>query len=209
MKTVYSKRLTKKYCKRVADGLWNDKITPFYAKRVEQIFHQFLYHMYETIFRPWYWDQDWKKLNLSDEIVKHTNEMIAKFHRSTGIHPGMFRSYLETVPKCKRGRRKKKEPKEKPIRKLRNPQGYKIHVREVGGKQVWHNVIAEPAFSIRGYEFFICHYNGLWTVSDVTTGRRVWDDTRYKVAIQRAREQIEQNFDKYVAYVNALIKNEE
>jgi len=200
----FTKRLTKKYCKRVADGLWDDTITPFYARKVQMICQHYFDHKYLTVFRPWYWEQDWKTLNLVEEHEKHFKAMSAELQKKTGIHLGMLNSYLKDIPKRRRGKRKPRNKKEQSIRKLRNPQGYKIHVREVGGKHVWHDIIAELAFSHKGYDFFICHYNGLWTVSDVTAGRRIYASHSYKLAIKTAREYIEENFDKYVEQVKKL-----
>ncbi|GEB35957.1 hypothetical protein BPA01_55370 [Brevibacillus parabrevis] len=68
--------------------------------------------------------------------------------------------------------------------------------------------LVNPVFQYQGYEFFIAHYQGRWTVSDIVSGARIVRDTRYKRAVKYAKGLIEKHFDRYVAMVERLRQEE-
>ncbi|GED55862.1 hypothetical protein EDM54_24210 [Brevibacillus borstelensis] len=183
------------------------KLKPVHFRCVSNTISDYIDRKYITEWRPWWYDQidNWNSMSLADEHKKFFDKCLQEIQEWTGIDMEKYHKYFELnhkeKPKKRRVNRKPRKEKEKPIRKLRNPRVYKIHVNLGGGATEWRSIIAEPAFQYRGYEFFIAHYEGWWCVSDVATGRRIVEHDRYKKAIEIAKERIERNFDKYVAQV--------
>ncbi|WP_409346804.1 hypothetical protein [Paenibacillus sp. MBLB4367] len=199
--SAFKKRLQKKYFSRVAAGLANGKLSPFYARRALKCIQRFFFIKYVTEFQPWWWDQfdNWGKLDLTTEHRRYVEEWNAEIERISGIDQKQFDSYLDQMPKLpKRDRKPRKEKPEPPVRKLRKPEEFRIADRD----GTTRTVTGEIAFSIGGYDFSIHHNSRSWVVSDVAIGAAISYSQRYKDAVKLARELIEKHFDKYVDQVN-------
>ncbi|USG64008.1 hypothetical protein NDK47_17820 [Brevibacillus ruminantium] len=189
------------------------KLKPVHFRCVDKTFGDYIAKKYITEFQPWWYDQinNWGSMSLSEEYKKFYDKSIQDLQEWTGIDMDKYHQYFKLNHKDKpkkRGNRKPRKEKEQPIRRLRNPREYKIHVRLGDGTTEWQTIIGEPAFQYRGYEFFIAHYYGAWVVSDVAAGRRIATHDRYKMAIKIAKERIEKHFDSYVARVSKFRQEE-
>lgn len=206
-------KILKIVARQINSGDFN-KLKPAHFRCIRKTFADYIDNKYLYEWRPWWYDQieNWGNMSLAEEHKKFFDQCLQELQAWTGIDTEKYHQYFELnhkdEPKKQRTNRKPRKEKEQPIRRLRNPQGYKIHVNLGGGSTEWQPIIAEPAFQYRGYEFFIAHYDGCWVVSDVATGRRIaWHD-RYKKAIQIAKERIEKHFDQYVSLVEQLREEE-
>ncbi|MBH0331467.1 hypothetical protein ABH14_16965 [Brevibacillus brevis] len=183
------------------------KLKPVHFGCVDKTISNFIIKKYVTEFHPWWYDQfdNWRNLDFQAELNKHYDKTIQELQKWVGIDMEQYQQYFQLNhkkdPTKQRSNRKPRKQREQPIRKLRNPQEFKIRVN-VKLNPTWQSIIAEPAFHYRGYDFFIAHYGGRWVVSDVATGCRVASNKRYKKAIQLAKERIEKNFDVYVHRVD-------
>jgi len=189
------------------------KLKPVHFRCVDKTISDYITKKYITEWQPWWYDQGCNRssMSLKDEHKKFFDQCRKELQAWTGIDMEKYRQYFELnhkdKSKRKRGNRKPRKEKKQPIRKLRNPREYKIRVNE-GNDPTWKTIIAEPAFQYKGYEFFIAHYEGRWTVSDVVSGARIARDTRYKRAVKYAKGLIEKHFDRYVAMVERLRQEE-
>lgn len=196
----YSKRLTKKWLKRVADGLSSGETVPnFYTYRVLMILHWFYDYQYLTVFRPWWYEQNWTEKKLVDEHQRHFVETDQKFKEWSGIDAKLFVELLklERDGRKKRNRKPRKEKSEPPIRKLRNPRQFEVKMRN----GTTEYVTGEIAFRHGEHEYFIYHTGYRWCVSDVEMGAAITYDRRYNEAVRRGKEIIEGNYDKYVEFL--------
>lgn len=195
---VYKKRQLKKYFRRVADGMKRGKITPFYANKVADWVSWYIDHKYLTEFRPWWYEQDWGKHDLTAEQIRHFEKWDAEMEQISGLDLKRLNEFRMSIPKrVKLQPRPLRKEKEHPIRKLRNPQLFRI--KTYSG---YEYVTGEMVFEINGHAFFAHHNGNAWVVSDVAIGAAVTKDQRYKRAVQRAREIIESQFDQYLEFVN-------
>lgn len=188
------------------------KLKPVHFRCVDKTFGDYIAKKYITEFQSWWYDQinNWGSMSLSDEHKKFFDRCHQELQSWTGIDMEKYRQYYSLNHKNEQKRQRKRKPrkqKEQPIRKLKSPREYKIHVIEPDGP-TWKTIIAEPAFQCRGYEFFIAHYNGRWVVSDVASGRMIAWHHRYKMAIKIAKERIEKHFDAYVSQITKLKQEE-
>lgn len=181
------------------------KLKPVHFRCVDKTISGYIEKKYFSEFRPWWYEQfdHWGKMTLGEEYGKFFDKTLQEIQKWTGIDMDKYHQYFELnhkkQPKKERSTRKPRKEKEQPIRRLRNPQEFKIRLVN-DGELSWENILGELAFQYRGYEFFIAHL-GEWVVSDVAVGCRIAGHARYKMAIQIAKERIEKNFDKYVAQV--------
>lgn len=188
------------------------ELKPVHFRCIDKTISDYTAKKYITEWRPWWYDQidDWSSERLKEEYKRFFEKTYQELQEWTGIDMEKYRQYFElnhkNVPKQTRKRKERKE-KEQPIRKLRNPQEYKIRVNK-GNGPIWETIIAEPAYQYQGYEFFIAHYQNRWVVSDPITGARIASDVRYKIAVKLAKERIEKNFEKYVAMVDKFRQEE-
>ncbi|CAI6073137.1 hypothetical protein [Cohnella sp. JJ-181] len=190
----FKKRQLKKYFRRAAGGMKRGKLTPFYANRVAEWVSWYIDHKYMTEFRPWWYDQDWSKYDLSAEHHRYFEKWATEMERISGIDHKRLNEYRLSIPKRKRLQpRPPRKEKEQPVRKLRNPQLFRI--KTYGG---YEYVTGEKVFEINGHSFFIHRNSGVWVVSDVTIGASVIYDERYKRAVERARTIITDNLDQYL-----------
>lgn len=196
-------RLRNKYFKRVVEGQKLGIMHLFYARRAAYLINIMFDHKYLTVFRPWWYEQDWTKHSLGTEAPKFYRETGADIELTTGINLKSLNEYLKQFPKRPRSERKSKDPKELPIRRLRNPEYFQITV--YGNNKPEKQVVkGEKAFSFKGYDFFIRYDDAYgWVVSDVVAGFRLAYSSRYKLAIKMAKEIIGNNFDKYVEKIGA------
>ncbi|RXZ84445.1 hypothetical protein EBB07_00010 [Paenibacillaceae bacterium] len=196
----FKKRLQKKYYSRVATGLQDGSITPFYANRARIIYGRLIDRKYVTEFRPWWYDQfdRWSELSLTEEQNKFFDECRTVFEQLSGIDYDKFKDYIKQLPERNRKPRQRKEKPDPPVRKLRKPERFRIRMNKDGIVEV----AGEKVFSVEGYDFFIHRSGGYWSVSDATCGARLYSDERYKKAVKRAYEIIEKNFDNYVDLVS-------
>lgn len=186
------------------------KLRPVHFQCISKTFSDYIDKKYITEWRPWWYDQieNWGNMSLGEEHKKFFDQCWQELQAWTGIDMEKYHQYFELnhkdEPKKQRTNRKPRKEKEQPIRNLKNPGLYRIHINLGNGITEWQTIFAEPAFKYRGYEFFIAHYDGCWVVSDVALGKRIaWHD-RYKKAIQIAKERIEQRFDQYVSMVEQV-----
>ncbi|MFC8686343.1 hypothetical protein [Brevibacillus porteri] len=182
------------------------KLKPVHFRCVDTTISDYIDKKYITEWQPWWYDQfdNWTSMSLKEEHKKFFDQCQEELQTWTGIDMEKYHQYFDLNHKKEQKSQAKPKPRKErvqPIRKLRNPREYKIHVNLGGGKTEWRTIIAEPAFQYRGYEFFIAHYEGWWCVSDVTGGRRIAEHDRYKKAIEIAKERIEKHYDSYVSQV--------
>lgn len=203
----FKKRLTKKILKRVAAGLSSGKPIPkFYTYRAMLIMQWFYDHQYLTVFQPWWYDQDWRKFKLKDEVKRHYAETDKRFQAWSGIDSNQFVKLLN-AEKAERGEKSERKPKPRkekpnpPIRKLRKPQQFEIGWRSGNGEIVRKTVTGELAFRHGDHDFFIYHNGDSWCVTDVVMGAVIARDERYKRAIERAKKIIAEHYEKYVKTV--------
>lgn len=189
-----TKRLTKKYFNRVSEAQKTGHEVPFfYLSKTREIVSEFVDNQYMTVFRPWWYEQDWSKYELADEMKRNYQETIRKAEEKWSIDVRKIgQEYMsrKRVQKPK-PRKQKAEP---PIRRFRNPEVFSIKLRS--GE--WVGVEGELAFEIQGYKFFIYRIESYWGVADVITGALIKRGDTYKKAVKQARERIVSNFDKYV-----------
>lgn len=194
-------RLRNKYFKRVVEGQKLGIMKEFYAKRAAYLINLIFDYKYLTVFRPWWYEQNWTEHPLEIEAPKFHRETAADIELSIGINLKSLNEYLKQLPKRPSRKRKEKEPKEQPIRKLRHPESFEISVFEKG-QQAKQTVIGEKAFSIQGYDFFIRYQETHgWVVSDKELGLMVTYSPRYKLAVKEAKQRMENNFIKYIEMV--------
>lgn len=200
MKT-FKKRLQKKFMSKVASGIKDGTITPFYAKRSQEIISHYIDYKYLTEFRPWWYSDEifakWGEFDLVAEHKRHFDKWIKEIEFMYNLDFNALSEYYKTMPKRKQNRKPKKEKLPALIRKLLNPEEFTIRnfnrLKKVEG---------ERCFSVKGYDFFIRREGSFWIVSDVMCGMAVLSHERYKKAVQNSRERIEQHFDKYIEFVN-------
>lgn len=191
---IRTKRLQKKFLKIVADCLSSGKQVPsFYFLKAEKHFNEFQIIRYVEEFRPMLTEID-AELNWEDLYVEHIKKTNAKYQEKYGVDTQLLcrYSYAMRQNKSKRSRKARKEHPAPPIRKLRNPRMYKITTRNDPN----YRVLGEPAFEYRGLRFFVHHFQGKWTVSEVESGLQVATDERYKRVIARAKQLVESNYDR-------------
>jgi hypothetical protein len=203
----FKKRLTKKILKRVAAGLSSDKPIPkFYTYRAMLIMQWFYDHQYLTVFRPWWYDRDWTKMDFVETVKQHYAETDKRFQAWSGIDSNQFVKLLNEE-KAERGEKPERKPKPRkeksdpPIRKLRKPQQFEIGWRSGIGEIVRKTVTGELAFRHGDHDFFIYHNGDNWCVTDVAVGAVVARDERYKRAVERAKQIIAEHYEKYVQMV--------
>lgn len=191
---IRTKRLRKKFLKIVADCLSNGKEVPrFYFLKVEKHFDEFQLTRYVEEFRPMLDEID-ADLNWQDLRVEHIKKVNAEYQKKYGVDTRLLcrYSYAMRQNEPKRARKARKKRPAPPVRKLRNPRMYKITTRNDPN----YRVLGEPAFEYRDLRFFVHHFRGKWTVSEVESGLQVATDERYKRVIARAKQLVESNYDK-------------
>ncbi|WP_068775818.1 hypothetical protein [Paenibacillus sp. FJAT-26967] len=198
MKTA-TKRVRKKFLARAAKLLAKGKISRFYILRAKNEIGLMFDRSYLNIFRPWWYDQfdRWSELNFREEHEKFFENAAVEIEKETRISLESLQEAYNRLPKRPERVRKYREPKPQPIRKLKNPEEFKIRVHENGVKK-FLSVIGEKVFVIRDYDFFIRHDGTFWVVSDVKTGGAVSKSWSYKDAVAEAKKRIEENFDQYL-----------
>ncbi|MCY9593743.1 hypothetical protein PC41400_21675 [Paenibacillus chitinolyticus] len=194
-----TKRFRKKYLSRAAKSITTGKISRFHILRAKNEINLMFDRGYLNVFRPWWYDQSdrWNELDFRVEYKKHALATAAEIENKTRINLKKLQEDYDRLPKHPPRIRKYREPKPQPIRKLKNPEEFKIIVLENGVKKVL-SVIGEKVFVVRGYDFFIRHDGTFWVVSDVKTGAAVSKSVGYKDAVAVAKKRIEENFDQYL-----------
>ncbi|MEK0313721.1 hypothetical protein [Cohnella sp. 56] len=192
----FKKRQLKKYFRRAAEGMKRGKLTPFYAHRIAEWVSLYIDNKYLTEFRPWWYDQGCRhtKSDLAAEYKRHFEKWFAEMEQISGIELMPINEFRRSLPKRVKLRpRQMRKEKEQPIRKLRNPQLFRIRTNK--GNEY---VTGEKVFEINEHAFFAHHNGDVWVVSDVAIGAAITYDRRYKRAVERAREVIERRFDQYL-----------
>lgn len=196
------KRLQKKYLKRVAEGQRTGCEIPFfYTSKAFDIASQYFDRQYLTIFRPWWYDQfdNWGKLDLGKEWNRHFAESEREFQEKWGIDVGQLNADYRSRRRVQA--RKPRKPKvELPLRRLRNPDTFKI--RMINGTT--RDVTGEIAFEYRGHQFFVYHNGDGWCVSCVLAGMRLSFNSSYKKAVRMAKERIIKSFDAYLRQLESI-----
>lgn len=195
------RRIQKKHYRIVREALAAGKALPaFYMFRVREYWDDFFVKRYLTVFRPWWYEnlENRGQLDFKAEHHKHFNETMRLFIQQTGIDLKRLGEELEKLNRPERKRKPRKEPPPEPIRKLKRPERFTIQVREIGGRIVKQEVEGEKVFEVNGYSFWIRHDGVQWIVSDVVVGAAISFESRYKAAVNKARERIEKNWDHYL-----------
>lgn len=201
------KRIQKKHYRIIREALSAGKLVPTFPMfRVREYWDNFLTKRYLTVFRPWWYEQNWGSMDLKTEHNKHFDETMQLFEKATGVNLKLFGKELEKHQRPPRDRKLRKEKPPEPIRKLRNPEMFTIRtVKYVNEERIitMETVEGERVFVVNGYSFFIRH-NGRhnWVVSDAVLGAAISFDARYKMAVKRARKRIEENFQGYLEAIN-------
>lgn len=196
----FKKRLKKKFMSRAAAGIGTGTITPFYAKRSQEIISHYIDYKYLTEFRPWWYSDEifakWSELNLGEEHKRHFDKWINEIERMYNLDFNDLNEYYKSMPKRKQNRKPRVEKPPAPIRQLKKTESFMIRMQS-GIKEV----MGERCLNVRGYEFMIRHdverHWSPWVVSCITSGTVVAVHCTYKKAVQKARELVEDNFEKY------------
>ncbi|GAB6926023.1 hypothetical protein JCM10914A_56070 [Paenibacillus sp. JCM 10914] len=195
-------RLMKKIMKRVSEGQQTGCEIPFfYVSKASDIAAQYFDRQYLTVFRPWWYDRFdyWSKLDFGKEWNRHFAESEREFEEKWGIDirrlNADYRSRKRVQP------RKPRKPKAGlPIRRLRDPEVFKVQM--ING--ITRDVIGEKAFEYRGHQFFIYHNGAGWCVSCVLSGIRVSFRESYKKAVREAKDRIIKSFDSYLKQLESI-----
>jgi hypothetical protein len=170
-----------------------------HVRIVQEAFSNFFSSKYENDFRPWWYAYEqfnrWSELDFAAEHKRFFEKWEMELRKLSGINLESYFEYLRTLPKRPKRERKFREKPQQEIRKLRNPEEFRI-----ARKNGYEAVVGEKCFSVNGYDFFIRH-DRTWIVSCVTTGCRICSDSNYKQAVKDARLYIELYFDSYVKSV--------
>lgn len=207
---VYTKRLQKKYIKRVVEGVKKGNVNPFYLRKVADFIDIYFCQQYDTVFRPWWYEdiEQWKTMNLAEEIGKHYQRCGERMSKHLGIDLKLLNEHYKKLTKRQRGPRKPRVKPDPPVKKLKNPQEFDIRVRISGNEIEKQKVIGEIAFKHGDHEFFIHRQNAFWSVSDVAAGVRVTYHPSYKKSVAAAKEIIRINYDSYVSQIDKLLQTE-
>ncbi|WP_411736069.1 hypothetical protein [Paenibacillus sp. M2] len=204
-----SKRMVKKYFKRVSEAQAAGREVPFfYLSKTRRIISDFIDNQYVTVFRPWWYDQfdNWSDYNLSDEMKRHYTDVICKVEQQWSVDIKQIGDGYKALKRVQVRKQRKAKP-DPPVRKLRNPETFFITDMQKGKVEVTGEVV----FTRRGYKFFIRLVEGAWGrewwVSDVACGMRISKSQRYKQAVKKAQEIIDQSFERYINTVK--LKEEE
>lgn len=203
---IFTKRLQKKFLNRAINGLLIGEPNRFYLMKLIDYVGSYYYRKYLTEFRPWWYDnfENWKEYDFVKESKNHFDR-VSRELEGMGIPMNLVDDWVKKQPKRNRNRKPRKE-KQKPIRKLRNPQEYEISVRKFG-EVTKEKVIGEFAFRYGEHDFFIHRYQDHWRVSDVAIGAAVtsYHDS-YRKAIDDAKKKISSNYESYVEMVEKYLK---
>ncbi|MDB5056150.1 MAG: hypothetical protein JWM44_4200 [Bacilli bacterium] len=199
-------RLRKKFINKVTIAQKLGNMQKFYARQAAILIGDMFDYQYITVFRPSWYDQidKWSEMSLSDAIKIFIDKFEKQIQKDTGINIKALDEYLKQFPKRQYRERELREPKEQPIRKLKNPETFQITAYK-NKEIVKQEVSGEVVFTIQGYAFFIRHdqiYG--WVVSDVAEGKRIANSSRYAVAVKNGKEIMEKHIDEYVKRITAL-----
>ena len=203
------RRNQKKWFKIIANNLSQGKpVSRFHARKFLEIVHLFVDTQYINVFRPYWYDQldNNPEADLITEYKRHIHIVERKIVEMTGIKHEDFNQIAKSLKKDRpRIQRERKEKPRPPVRKLKNPESFRI--RMWNGD--YHAVTGEKVFAVNSHEFFIYHSDeghfDLWSVSDVATGSRIWSHQRYKEAVRKAEEIINANYESYVKQVEKIL----
>lgn len=188
------KRLMKKYLKRISEGQQLKKEVPFfYVSQAKSIVDDYLEWFHFSVFRPWWYQQDWKEMDFAKAITQQYKSAEDDFQSKWSIDLMALSNEYKSRKRVQTRKPGKTKP-EPPVRRLRNPEVFSIRLRS--GE--WYGVEGEIAFEHKGYKFFIYHTGSYWSVADVITGALIKSAETYKKALNQARERIVTNFDSYV-----------
>lgn len=196
------KRLIKKYLKRVAEGQRTGCEIPFfYASKAFDIASIYFDRQYLTVFRPWWYDQfdNWSKLDLGKEWNRHFAESERVFEEKWGIDVRELNLDYRSRRRVQ-ARKPRNQKAELPIRRLRNPETFKV--RMINGTT--RDVLGEIAFEYRGHQFFIHHNGATWCVSCVSSGMRISFNQSYKKSVRMAKDRITKSFDVFVKQLESI-----
>ncbi|MGN0022217.1 MAG: hypothetical protein ACI35Z_15550 [Sphingobacterium hotanense] len=196
------KRLMKKVMKRISEGqLTGSEIPFFYVSKASDLVAQYFSRQYLTVFRPWWYDQfdNWSNFDLGQEIKRHFNEYEREFEKDWRIDIRRLNDDYRNRRRVQ-ARKPRKQKEEPPIRRLRNPETFKVKM--INGTT--RDVVGEVAFEHKGHKFFIHHNEGFWYVSCTSSGMRVGFSESYEKAVRMAKDRIIKNFDAYLKQLESI-----
>lgn len=189
------KRLMKKYLKRISEGQKAKREIPFfYVSKAKRIVDEYFEWFHFSVFRPWWYEQDWKEMNFAVEMGRQYKSAEDDFEAKWSMDLGDLCSEYKYRKRVQTRKPSKPKPKP-PARRLRKPETFSIKTRQ----NELVEVEGEIAFQHQGYKFFIYRNGSYWTVSDVICGSAISIAETYKKAVSKARERVTINFIKYVA----------
>lgn len=96
MKKRQRKKILKIIARQINSGDFT-KLKPVHFRCVDSVLFSFLAKKYFNEFRPWWYDnnENWSKMSLSEELLKHEEKAIAEFGRIWSLDMVNYQRYFD------------------------------------------------------------------------------------------------------------------
>lgn len=96
MKKRQRRKILKIVARQINSGDFT-KLRPVHFRCMDRTLFNFIVKKYLNVFRPWWYGQleNWPKLSLSEELLKHEEKVIAEFGQVSGIDMEKYQQYFD------------------------------------------------------------------------------------------------------------------